>query len=196
MVPSPEQFWIALAGGFLPALIAVYKRRGVIRWYLYGALCTLVAWPLLALPTLHALLVRRRDPPPKPSPQEERRAAALSLLEESSVRSYPSWIEDLTRKSRDGVDRRRYVYEHIGPGEPLELVRELANRGDGGSVAYCHRGVRLGYVPKRQRWIADALDDGLSLIAVAMKVKVGWINRRRAKFVATRIVVLSKGGRR
>ena len=77
-----------------------------------------------------------------------------------------------------------------------ELVRELANRSDGGSVAYCHRGVRLGYVPKRQRWIADALDDGLSLIAVAMKVKVGWINRRRAKFVATRIVVLSEGGRR
>jgi len=196
VVPSPEQLWIALAGGFLPALIAVYKRRGVIRWYLYGALCALVAWPLLALPTLHALLVRWRDPPPKPSAQEERRAAALSLLEESSVRSYPSWIEDLTRKSRDGVDRRRYVCEHIGPGEPLELVREPANRSDGGSVAYCHRGVRLGYVPKRQRWIADALDDGLSLIAVAMKVKVGWINRRRAKFVATRIVVLSEGVRR
>ena len=74
------------------ALIAAFKRRGMTRWYLYGFACTLVAWPLLALPTIHALLVWRHDIS-KPSPQQRRRADALALIAESSVRSYPSWIE-------------------------------------------------------------------------------------------------------
>jgi hypothetical protein len=194
-VPSSSQLWMALAGGLVPALIAAFKRRAAIRWYLYGVICTVVAWPLLALPTIHVLLLRRRDPP-EPSPQEQRRTDALDLLAEESVRSYPSWIADLTRKSRDGIDRRRYAYQHIGPGEPLELVREIADRSNDRSVAYYHHGVRLGHVPRQQRWIADALDDGLSLIAVAVKVKAGRLSRRRAKFVATRIVVLSDGGKR
>jgi hypothetical protein len=196
VVPSSRELLMALAGGLVPALIAAYKRRAAIRWYLYGVLCTLLAWPLLALPTIHALLVRRRDPPPEPSPQQQRRADVLDLLTESGVRSYPSWIAGLTHKSTDEIDARRYAYQQIGPGEPLELVRELTNRSNDRSVAYCHHGVRLGYVPKQQRWVADALDDGLSLIAVAVKVRVGWISRRRAKFVATRIVVLSDGGKR
>jgi hypothetical protein len=184
------RIWIALSGGFVPGLIATFKRRARIRWYLYGFLCTLIAWPLLALPTIHVLLVRRRDMS-KPSPQEQRRADALDLLAESNVRSYPSWIADLKLRSNDGIDRRRYAYEHIRPGEALELVREFANRSDVRTVAYCHRGVRVGFIPKRQRWIAEALDDGLCLAAVAVDVKIGWIARRRAKFVATRIVVLN-----
>lgn len=192
---QPAQVWTALAGGLVPGLLAAFKRRAVIRWYLYGFVCTLVAWPLLALPTIHVLLVRRRDVP-KPSPRQQRRADALALLAESSVRSYPSWIADLTRKSPDGIDRRRYAYEHIGPGEPLELVRESATRSNDRAVAYCHRGVRVGYVPKRQRWIAEALEDGLCLAAVAVEVKTGWIARRRAKFVGTRIVVLNDGRKR
>jgi hypothetical protein len=59
-------------------------------------------------------------------------------------------------------------------------------------VAYYHRGVHLGYVPKRHRWIAEALDDGLRLAAITEKIKTG-IFRRRAKFVGTRIVVLHDG---
>lgn len=192
---QPAQIWTALAGGFVPGLLAAFKRRPMIRWYLYGFVCTLVAWPLLGLPTIHVLLVRRRDVP-KPSPQQRRRADALDLLAESSVRSYPSWIADLTRKSPEGIDRRRYAYEYIGPGEALELVREFADRSNGHAVAYCHRGVRVGYVPKRQRWIAEALDDGLCLAAVAMDVKTGWIAPRRVKFVGTRIVVLNDGRKR
>jgi hypothetical protein len=196
---QPARIWIALAGGFVPGLIAAFKRRARIRWYLcwylYGFICTLIAWPLLALPTIHVLLVRRRDIS-TPSPQQQRRADALELLMESSVRSYPSWIADLKRKSPDGIDRRRYAYEHIRPGEALELVREFANRSDDRAVAYCHRGVRVGYVPKRQRWIAEALEDGLCLAAVAVEVKIGWIARRRAKFVGTRIVVLNDGRKR
>ena len=94
--------WMALAGGFVPALIAAFKRRGMTRWYLYGFACTLVAWPLLALPTIHALLVWRHDIP-KLSPQRQRRADALALIAESSVRSYPSWIADLRRKSPAGI---------------------------------------------------------------------------------------------
>jgi hypothetical protein len=184
--------WIALAGGFVPGLIGALKRRSMTRWYLYGFACTLVTWPLLALPTIHALLVRRHDAP-KHFPQRQRRADALALLAESTVQSYPSWIADLTRKSPDGIDRCHYAYEHIGPGEALELVREPANRSNDHAVAYCHRGVRLGYVPKRQRWIAEALDDGLCLTAVAVEVKIGWIFRRSAKFVGTRVVVLNDG---
>jgi hypothetical protein len=67
-----------------------------------------------------------------------------------------------------------------------QISRRLAN------VAYCHRGVHLGYVPKGQRWIAEALDDGLRLTAIAEEVKTGWIFRRRAKFVGTRIVILNE----
>jgi hypothetical protein len=183
--------WIALAGGLVPALIAAFKRRAMTRWYLYGFACTLVAWPLLALPTIHALLVWRHDIP-KLSPQRQRRADALALIAESSVRSYPSWIADLRRKSPAGINRRHYAYKHIGPGEALELVREPANRSNDHAVAYCHRGVHLGYVPKGQRWIAEALDDGLRLTAIAEEVKIGWIFRRRAKFVGTRIVILNE----
>jgi hypothetical protein len=161
------------------------------RWYLYGFVCTLVAWPLLALPTIHVLLVWRHDIS-KPSPQQRRRADALALIAESSVRSYPSWIADLRRKSPSGINRRHYAYKHIGPGEALELVREPANRSNDHAVAYCHRGLHLGYVPKGQRWIAEALNDGLRLTAIAEEVKTGWIFRRRAKFVGTRIVILNE----
>jgi hypothetical protein len=184
--------WMALAGGFVPALIAAFKRREMTGWYVYGFACTLVAWPLLALPTIHALLVRRHDIS-NMSPQRQRRADALALLAESSVRSYPSRIANLRGKSPTGINRRAYAYEHIGPGEALELVRERANRRNDRAVAYFHRGVHLGYVPKRQRWIAEALDDGLRLTAIAVEIKIGWIFRRRAKFVGTRIVILNDG---
>jgi hypothetical protein len=123
--------------------------------------------------------------------EQRRRADALSLLAESSVRSYPSWIAELKRKSLAGnVDRRRYAYEHIRPGEALELVRGPADENDRHAVAYHRRGVLLGYVPKRHRWIVKALDDGLRLTAIAERIKIGGIFRRRAKFVGTRIVVL------
>jgi HIRAN domain len=125
--------------------------------------------------------------------QRQRRADALALLAESSVQSYPSWITELKHKSPAGIDRRYYVSEHIQPGEALELVRESASQKDGHAVAYYHRGVHLGYVPRRHRWIAEALDDGLRLAAIAERIKFGWIFRRRAKFVGTRIVVLYDG---
>jgi hypothetical protein len=184
--------WMALAGGLVPALIAAFKRREITVWYVYGFACTLVAWPLLALPTIHALLVRRHDISEK-SPQRQRRADALALLAESNVLSYPSRIANLRGKSSTGIDRRAYAYEHIGPGDALELVREPADRRNDHAVAYCHRGVHLGYVPKRQRWIADALDDGVRLTAIAEEIKMGWIFRRRAKYIGTRIIILSDG---
>jgi HIRAN domain len=83
--------------------------------------------------------------------------------------------------------------EHIRPGEALELVREPANQNNDHAVAYHHRGVHLGYVPRRHRWIAKALDDGLRLAAIVETVKIGRIFRHRAKFVGTRIVVLYDG---
>jgi HIRAN domain len=126
--------------------------------------------------------------------EQRRRADALALIAESSVRSYPSWIAELKRKSLvTSIDRRQYAYENIRPGEALELVRGPADPDDSHAVAYHHRGVLLGYVPRRHRWIAKALDDGLRLAAIAERIKIGGIFRRRAKFIGTRIVVLRDG---
>jgi hypothetical protein len=91
------------------------------------------------------------------------------------------------------VDRRRYVYGYIKPGEALELVRELEHPRNRRAVAYYHRGIHLGYVPKRHRWVADALDDGLRLAVIVEKVKMSWLFRRRARTVRTRLVVFYDG---
>ncbi len=181
---------VELVIGFVPALIARSKRRPMAPWYLYGFLCALLAWPVVAVPVIHALLVHGK---PELFNQQRRRASVLALLKEESVRSYPSWIAELQRKSPTGIEIRRYAYEHLGPGEALELVRERAESGDGHAVSYRHRDVRLGYVPMRHRWIADAIDDGRRLLAIVETVKSGWIFRRRARFVGTRIVVLYDG---
>jgi len=126
--------------------------------------------------------------------EQRRRADALALIAEGGVRSYPSWIAELNRKLRAGnIDRRRYAYEHVRPGAALELVRGPADENDGHAVAYHHRGFLLGYVPRQHRWIAKALDDGLRLTAIAEKVKIGGIFRRRAKFIGTRIIILHDG---
>jgi hypothetical protein len=42
-------------------------------------------------------------------------------------------------------------------------------------------------------WIAEALDDGLRLAVIVDNVRLGWIFRRLAKFVGTRIIVLYDG---
>jgi hypothetical protein len=180
---------VALIIGFLPALIARCKRRPMTPWYLYGFLCALLAWPAVALPAIHALLVRPHGKPEQIS-QQRRRASALALLKEESARSYPSWIAELRRKSPVGIERCRYACEHLGPGEALVLVRERAEAGDKHAVSYRHRDVHLGW---RHRWIADAIDDGLRLLAIVETVKTGWVFRQRARFVGTRIIVLYDG---
>ena len=184
---------VALVVGFVPALIARWKRRPMTPWYLYGFVCALLAWPAVALPAIHALLVRPHVKPPEQISQQRRRANALALLKEESVQSYPSWIAELQRKSPVGIERRRYAYEHIGPGDALELVRERAEPGDKHAVSYRHRDVHLGYVPRRHRWIADAIDDGRRLLAIVETVKTGWVFRQRPRFVRTRIIVLHDG---
>jgi HIRAN domain len=183
---------VALVIGFVAALIARWKRRAMTPWYLYGFVCALLAWPAVALPAIHALLVRPRGKPEQVS-QQHRRASALALLKEKGVRSYPSWIAELRGKSPAGIDLRRYAYERLEPGEALVLFRERAEPGDKHAVSYRHRDVHLGYVPRQHRWIADAIDDGLRLFAIVETVKTGWIFRRRATFVRTRIVVLRDG---
>jgi hypothetical protein len=186
---------VALLAGLAPAVIAAFKRRPMIRWYLYGFVCALLAWPLIALPIVHALLFRRPVVSCQRLRLEQRRAQALALFAESAVASYPSWIAGLKRKSPGGVDRRRYAYGHLGPGEAIELVRDRSNQRDDDAVVYYHRGVHLGYVPKQHRWVADAIDDGHWLIAIVDQIKVGGLLRRRAKFVSTRIAVLDHSER-
>jgi len=181
--------WVpALLAGVAPAIIAFFKGRSIMRWYLYGVACTLVAWPLIALPTVHALLVRPPVASPQKVPLEQRRAQALALFR--SVGSQPSWIAELSGKAPAGIDRRRYVYDHMRGGDTVELVRDGAKRRDHHAVAYYHRGVHLGYVPKQHLWVADAIDDGHRVVAVVEQMKVGLLLRRRAKFVGTRIAVL------
>jgi hypothetical protein len=122
--------------------------------------------------------------------QRRQRADALALLAESSVRSYPTWIAELKRKSPEGVDRRRYVYENIRPGDPIELIREEVGQREH-AVAFRHRGTNIGYVPKRHFWVANAIDDQRGLLAIVEKVKVGGLFHRRAKFVGVRVVVFN-----
>jgi len=183
--------WLAFILAFMPPLIAELKGRPRTRWYLYGLGCALVAWPLVTLPTIHVLLLRRRNDMSEQVSRQRRRADALALLAEDSVRSYPSWITELSQ-SPAGIDRRRYAYEQLGAGEALELVRERTDSKSDHAVSYYHRAVHLGYVPKQHHWIAEALDDGLRLAVIVEIVKPGWIFRR-AKFVGTRIIVLYDG---
>src|SRR5262245_64749472 len=56
----------ALLAGLAPAMVANFKRRSMMPWYLYGFACTLVAWPLITLPTIHAFLLRPRILSPEP----------------------------------------------------------------------------------------------------------------------------------
>jgi hypothetical protein len=191
-LPQLRRIGVALVMGFVPALIACWKQRPTIPWYLYGFVCALLAWPAVALPAIHALLVRPHAKPEQIS-QRRRRESALALLKEEGVRSYPSWIEELRGESPAGMELRRYAYEHLEPGEALVLFRERAEPGDKHAVSYRHRDVHLGYVPRRHRWIAEAIDDGLRLIAIVETVKTGWVFRRRATLVRTRIVVLHDG---
>jgi HIRAN domain len=191
-LPQLRPIGAALVLGFTLALIARWKRRRMTPWYLYGFVCALLAWPAVALPAIHALLVRPHGKPEQIS-QQRRRASALALLKEESVRSYPSWIAELKGKSPTGMELRRYAYEHLQPGEALVLFRERAEPGDKHAVSYRHRDVHIGYVPRQHRWIADAIDDGLRLFAIVESVKTSWILRRRATFVRTRIIVLHDG---
>src|SRR5262249_52754083 len=173
--------------------LARRKQRPMMSWYLSGFVCALLAWPAVALPAIHAILVRAYGKPEQVS-EQRRRASALALLKEESVRSYPSWIAELRGKSPAGIECRRYAHEHLAPGEALILFRERAEPGDRHAVSYRHRDVHLGYVPRRHRWIADAIDDGLRLFAVVETVKKGWLFRQRARFVGTRIIILSDSG--
>jgi hypothetical protein len=191
-LPQLQRIGVALIIGFVPALIARWKRRPITQWYLYGFVCAFLAWPAVALPAIHALLVRPHGKPEQIS-QRRRRESALALLKEEGVRSYPSWIAELQGKSPAGIERRRYASEHLEPGEALVLLREGTEPGDKHAVSYRHRDVHLGYVPERPRWIADAIDDGLRLFAIVESVKTSWIFRRRATFVRTRIIVLHDG---
>lgn len=141
---------------------------------------------------IHVFSRRRRTDSAEEISRQRRRTDALALIAEESVRSYRSWIAELSGES-DGVDRRRYAYEQLGAGEALALVRERTGPTSDRAVSYYHRAVHLGYVPKQHHWIAAALDDGLHLAVIVEKIKRGWIVRRNAKFVGTRIIVLHDG---
>ena len=111
--------WLAFILAFIPPLIAEMKGRRRTRWYLYGLACTLLAWPLLSLPTTHVLLLRRRNGMSEQLSLKRRRADALALLGEDSVRSYPSWIAELA------VNRPPELIAAVMPMNTLERARHL-----------------------------------------------------------------------
>jgi hypothetical protein len=57
-----QRNWLAFILAFIPPLIAEMKGRPKTRWYLYGLASTLVAWPLVSLPTVHAAAFRHGQP--------------------------------------------------------------------------------------------------------------------------------------
>jgi hypothetical protein len=188
----PLPIWLLLFVGALPAVIAHVRQRPVTSWYLYGVGCSLFAWPLVVVPTVHALVIRPRFMS-KEARERRRRADALALIREPGLRTYPSRITDLRRPSPGGLDRRRYVYGVIRPGDALELAREPGHPRNRRATAYYHRGIHLGYVPRNQSWVADALDDGLRLAVIVEHINRSWIFRRRARSVRTRLVILYDG---
>src|SRR5262249_58118557 len=102
-------------------------------------------------------------------------------------------MEHCSENEADGVNRRRYAYQHQGAGEALELVRGPINSTRDHAVSYYHRAGHLGYVPKQHHWIAEALDDGLRLAVIVENVKPCWLLRLRAKYLGTRDIVLYHG---
>jgi len=159
--------WPAFLLGFIPTLIAEVKGRAKTRWYLYSLACALVAWPLVTLPTIHALFLRRRNGMSEEVSRQRRRADALALIAEDSVRSYPSWISELSRKSPDGVDRRRYAYEHLGAGEALSSSAGLPIRA---AITPCRTTIALftsvmslsSIIGLLMRWTTDFASRSLS----------------------------------
>jgi hypothetical protein len=180
--------------GTVPAAVAYARGQRLVIWWIYGVAAALFAWPLVVVPTVHALLTRPHLRfMSKEDRERQRRACGLALINEPSVRTYPSCIKELRRLSPAGVDRRRYVYAFIRSGDALELVRETDSPQKLHATAYYHRGVHLGYVPRRQSWVAEALDDGLRLAVIVEKVRMSWFRRRRARSVQTRVVMVYDG---
>jgi hypothetical protein len=191
---EPLPLWTLLFLGVVPGVIAHARGRPVVTWCIYGLSAALFAWPLVVVPTVHALLVHPRGRfMTKEQRERQRRADALALIKEPGLRTFPSRVTELRRLSPAGVDRRRYVYEHIKPGDVIELVRESSHPRNGRATAYYHRGTHLGYVPRRQSWVADALDDGLRLAVIVERVRMSWFRRQRARSVHTCLVIFYDG---
>src|SRR5262249_21400071 len=107
--------WKAIAGGFASALVAAIRGRPIILWYLYGFVCTLVAWPLVVLPVIHALLVRPHAAAPEQVRQRHRRAEAPPPLPESAPRSHPNGVARVRGQAPARGPRRPRPPQPHGP---------------------------------------------------------------------------------
>jgi hypothetical protein len=107
-----------------------------------------------------------------------------------AARSYPSWIAGLTYRAANGLDRARFCWQKLKPGDVLDLVREPENEHDEKAVAVMLGGAHLGYVPERHHWVARALDDGQTLRCTVENMSPRGVFVRRAKHVGLQIAVL------
>lgn len=72
------------------------------------------------------------------------------------------------------------VFDHLQPGEPLDLVREPGNPYDANAVRVEWNGHKLGYVPRRDNAaLAWAMDRGETLSARVAQRQVHPNPRRR-----------------
>lgn len=57
-------------------------------------------------------------------------------------------------------NRADYILRHIRAGSSLQLIREPRNRYDRQAVAVYHGTHKIGYIPRRKRWVQASLDEG------------------------------------
>ena len=110
--------------------------------------------------------------------------------------TYPSWIADLHRPSRNGLNRARFCARNIAPGMELQLVPEPENRASPHAVAVMLGRHHLGYIPEQHGRIYRTLvKEGAVLRCTVERVeRRGWFFRR-AKFVGLQISVIESSAR-
>jgi hypothetical protein len=91
-LPQLQRIGVALVIGFVPALIASWKRRPMTHWYLYGVVCALLAWPA-GSPRRRAPFANRTGRRESSAGPRDTKAAAASGLCLSASRG--AWGLDL-----------------------------------------------------------------------------------------------------
>ena len=109
------------------------------------------------------------------------------------MRSYPSWIAGIQYPSPDGTDRATYC-AGLAIGSALRLKPEPDNAYDESAVALHHENRHVGYVPRRHSWVGDAINEGkvLECCVVDIEIAGGFLRRRRAEHVETRITIVAE----
>lgn len=112
------------------------------------------------------------------------------------MRTYPSWIADLHRPSRKGLNRARFCVRNVAPGMELQLVPEPENRTSPHAVAVMLGRHHLGYIPEQHsRMYRMLVKEGAVLRCTVERVERRGLIFRQAKFVGLQISVIENSAR-